>query len=431
MGSGRLQTGMALTRRQPARGPTDGSIPSLDAERTVYLEPTWKPHTSYRLLLERPPQGYRFVAAGGGREALVRAASRFRAAYTALYTLDRLVPAHLLKSALDMARRPPAGTVLTYAVNHLVLRREPWVLDLPGEHVTNTIGGYRHFRRFGGVVRRALLSPRCRGIVVNTEAGRRALTATLGSEVAAKVTVVPWAVEPKSFAKADAADGPVRMLFVDSANIPGQYRYKGGPEALAAFDALRDRYPHLELVVRSSLPPLVRQRYTGTPGLRLIEDVIPWRELEQAFMTADIFLLPTHFTPLTVFLDAMSYELPVVTTDAWANPEIVEDGVTGLLVHDSPVAHHRERMLPRYFVPPAGSPEYRDILASTNRQLVRELVEKLSILIENADLRRKLGRAGREAVENGRFSIQQRNSTLKCALDEAINPAEGKGASAT
>ena len=53
-------------------------------------------------------------------------------------------------------------------------------------------------------------------------------------------------------------------------------------------------------------------------------------------------------------------------------------------------------------------------------------MQRLTLLIENPGLRRRLGRAGREAVENGRFSIQQRNSRLKRVLDEAIGLAEAK-----
>jgi len=53
--------------------------------------------------------------------------------------------------------------------------------------------------------------------------------------------------------------------------------------------------------------------------------------------------------------------------------------------------------------------------------MVRDLVAKLSLLVEDAELRRKLGRAGRWAVEDGRFSLRQRNARLKCVLDEAID----------
>ena len=211
---------------------------------------------------------------------------------------------------------------------------------------------------------------------------------------------------------------------MNSGNIPGQFHTKGGKEALEAFFLLRQRYPQVEMVVRSDVPGAMRRRCEPIDGLTILDKVVPWEELEREFMTADIFLLPAHHTPMVAFLDAMSYELPVVTTDAWGNGEIVEDGGTGLLVHDSPVASHYEKMLPRCFIPPAGSREYRDIVASTDPQIVQELVAKLSLLIEDAELRRRLGRAGRRAVEEGRFSLRQRNSRLKCVLDEAIGQSE-------
>lgn len=401
----------------------------MNTEHLVYLEPTWGLHSAYDSLIRYPPDGYRFEAGRGRESAAIKAASRFALTYSLLYALDRLVPVHLLKSYWNALKRPPAGTKVTYSTVHLVLRNEPWVLDLPCEHVTNVLGGFRHFKRFRGLVKRVLAAHNCRKIIVSTDAGRKALEATLGSDLAEKTEVVYWAVPKKEFAKR-FNDNKVKLLFVNSGNIPGQFHAKGGKEALEAFFLLRKRYPHLEMVVRSDVPSLIRKRCEHVEGLRIIDKVVPWEELEREFMTADIFLLPTHLTLMMVFLDAMSYELPVVITDAWGNAEIVEDGTTGLIVHDSPVALHRERMLSRYFVPPVGSPEYRDIVASTNPQIVQELVEKLGLLIENAELRRRLGKAGREAVENGRFSIQQRNSTLKRVLDEAISFAEAKEYSA-
>jgi glycosyltransferase involved in cell wall biosynthesis len=386
----------------------------------VYLEPTWKLHLAYESLLRNPPAGYRFVVKSGRGQAAVKAASRLAPAYSALYTLDRLAPVHLLKSYWDARTRPPSGTALTYAVNHLVLRDEPWVLDLPCEHVTNVVGGFRHFNRFRGLVKRVLTAHNCRRIIVSIEAGKKALEATLGSDVAEKTDVVHWATSKKEFAKT-FTENKVKLLFVNSGNIPGQFHTKGGKEALEAFSLLRKRYPHVEMVLRSDVPSETRKRFEHAEGLRVMDRVVPWEELEREFMTADIFLLPAHLTPQVAFLDAMSYEVPVVTTDAWGSAEIVEDGRTGLLVHDWPLASHYERMLPRYFVPPVGSREYRDIVASTDAQMVEELVAKLSLLIEDAELRRRLGKAGRWEVEEGRFSLRQRNSRLKCVLDEAID----------
>jgi glycosyltransferase involved in cell wall biosynthesis len=52
--------------------------------------------------------------------------------------------------------------------------------------------------------------------------------------------------------------------------------------------------------------------------------------------------------------------------------------------------------------------------------VVAELVDKISILIENGTMRRQMGKAGRWEIEHGEFSIERRNEVLKRAFDEAI-----------
>ena len=44
---------------------------------------------------------------------------------------------------------------------------------------------------------------------------------------------------------------------------------------------------------------------------------------------------------------------------------------------------------------------------------------KTSLLIENPDLRRKMGKAARWEVDHGRFSTEKRNERLKRIFDEA------------
>ncbi len=394
----------------------------MKGERLIHTEFTWKAHIAYQNLTRHPPRGYRFNPESGNESKVISMASRFRFAYSFLFAIDRLVPVHLLRAYWNLHRQPPSEAVLTYAVNHLVLRDEPWVLELPCEHVTNVVGGFRHWRRFKGLIRRVLTAQNCRKIIVNIEASAKALEASLGTGLAAKTTLVRWAVPKKRFAKS-FDNTRVRLLFVNSANIPGQFDAKGGKEALEAFFLLRERYPNVEMVVRSDMPRSMKKLCEHVQNLRVIDRAIPWEELGREFATADIFLLPSHLTPLTAFLDAMSYELPVVTTDAWGNPEIVEDGTTGLLVHDSKLARHYESMLPRFFVPPPGSPEYRYIIEETNQDMVHGLVQRLSLLIENPVCRRRLGRAGRLVVEEGKFSMGQRNCALKRVLDEATSLA--------
>jgi glycosyltransferase involved in cell wall biosynthesis len=79
---------------------------------------------------------------------------------------------------------------------------------------------------------------------------------------------------------------------------------------------------------------------------------------------ADIFVLPTYFEafPGTV-LEAMQFGLPVISTFEGAIPEIVDDNITGFLVH---------------------------------KQNVLELTEKLELLINDSELRLRMGNKGRD-----------------------------------
>jgi glycosyltransferase involved in cell wall biosynthesis len=85
-------------------------------------------------------------------------------------------------------------------------------------------------------------------------------------------------------------------------------------------------------------------------------------EKNKAFGNADIFAFPTFNDcfPL-VLLEALNYELPIISTFEGGIPEIVEDGVNGFLIPQ----------------------KNADTLA-----------EKLEILIKNPDLRKTMGEAG-------------------------------------
>jgi glycosyltransferase involved in cell wall biosynthesis len=53
-------------------------------------------------------------------------------------------------------------------------------------------------------------------------------------------------------------------------------------------------------------------------------------------------------------------------------------------------------------------------------KLIDEIVDKVSLLIENSSLRKRMGRYGRKLVERGKFSIKERNKKLKRIYEKAI-----------
>jgi glycosyltransferase involved in cell wall biosynthesis len=91
----------------------------------------------------------------------------------------------------------------------------------------------------------------------------------------------------------------------------------------------------------------------------------------------------------TVMLEAMAAGLPVVATTVTGNPEIVDDGVNGLLV------------------PPEDVPA---------------LAEALARLLQDETLRREMGAAARSKVEQC-FDVRRNVAQLRQWLAEPVAPA--------
>ncbi|MDQ4098666.1 MAG: glycosyltransferase family 4 protein [Actinomycetota bacterium] len=134
---------------------------------------------------------------------------------------------------------------------------------------------------------------------------------------------------------------------------------KGGFRLLRVFEhALKDR-SRLTLVTRDDVNP--------TSGVEVLRDMNPGDpRLHRLLEDSDVFALPTEIdkVPFAV-LEAMAAGVPVVGTRVGAIPEMVVDGVTGLLV------------------PPGDD---------------RALAETLGYLLDRPDVRDRMGSAGRRRV---------------------------------
>jgi len=389
--------------------------------KLIYLDVAGRMHSLYKELLLSPPSGYRFVTIESDWDKVSAIVSRTDILYSLqLNVLARLFPPNLVKAYLERFKKPPNGTVLTYSTGHLVFRKEPWVVDM--EFVTQLAGyNIKHFKRFRWLIEKVFASEYCKKIICWTEAGKKTILYNLDCEnFVDKIEVVPLAVHKKNFVKDYNNRETVRLLFVGSVNIPGEFEYKGGKEVLEAFFLLRKRYKNLELVIRSDIPSELKAKYGGRlENVKLIEGIIPWEQLEQEFKAAEIFLFPTHSTPGLAILDAMSYELPVVTTNVWANTELVKDGKTGFVIEKSNrIPYYTENFIPNWSHYPTS--KFMKIIRATDPLVVKELVKKTSVLIEDEGLRRSMGRAGRKEIEDGKFSISKRRKTLKKIFDEAL-----------
>jgi glycosyltransferase involved in cell wall biosynthesis len=86
----------------------------------------------------------------------------------------------------------------------------------------------------------------------------------------------------------------------------------------------------------------------------------------ELFSMSDIYILPSYNEGLPIsVLEAMSYGLPIISTNVGGIPEIVEDGVNGLLIEPG------------------------------NLKQIEEAIDKL---IEGKELRKSMGEKGKEKV---------------------------------
>ena len=98
-----------------------------------------------------------------------------------------------------------------------------------------------------------------------------------------------------------------------------------------------------------------------------IKSHIPYEELIQLYGDASVFAMPSIQENFGhVFLEAMAYKTPCIGTTVDAMPEIIENGKTGFLV------------------PPNG---------------YKQLADKLTLLLEDENLMKRMGEEGREKVE--------------------------------
>jgi glycosyltransferase involved in cell wall biosynthesis len=194
-------------------------------------------------------------------------------------------------------------------------------------------------------LQRSLLSDRCRAIVAMSEYARRQFHHQsrdfAGREqLEAKLEVLRPAL-PVRRTTPKAPGDELRLAFVGR-----DFMRKGGPAVLRAHARLRDRGIPITTTVVSALR-WSADDYVGPPDAAYVaretaalqqDGVVHHRSLPNAEVLAlldevDYLVFPTlHDTFGYVSIEAMAGGTPVIASATCAQPEIVEDGVSGMLL---------------------------------------------------------------------------------------------------
>ena len=183
------------------------------------------------------------------------------------------------------------------------------------------------------------------------------------------ITVVYDGVDTETFRPLETPRQPNSLLFVGNADD----RNKGARYLLEAMALLKDRRDlHLTVVDRpiaNLVPTLAKE--LGIEERLTLPGRVSREELVRLYNQTQIFVSPSLYEGFGLpAAEAMACGAPVVATTAGAFPEVIEDGVSGLLV------------------PPGDAPA---------------LANAIERLLEDTELRQRLGQESRRRIVD-RFS---------------------------
>jgi glycosyltransferase involved in cell wall biosynthesis len=147
-------------------------------------------------------------------------------------------------------------------------------------------------------------------------------------------------------------------------------------------------------------------------AIKVVDHFLPAEGLEDLLWNSDIFALPAARLHVVSILEAMAHGLALVTSDGWGINEYVEHGRTGMIVRGrfGKCSWTDERGLLRE--------DYRSMF-SPDPFVVSQLVDVISKLVEDKELREKLRENARADIEN-KFSAEKWVAGLKKAFDQAL-----------
>ncbi|POX52918.1 alpha-(1-2)-phosphatidylinositol mannosyltransferase [Streptomyces sp. Ru71] len=211
---------------------------------------------------------------------------------------------------------------------------------------------------------------------------RSRIAGALTPEAAARMVQLPPGVDEKTFhpgsggeavrARLGLTDRPVVVC------VSRLVRRKGQDTLIQAMPRILAAEPDAVLLIVGGGPYEKELRrlaaQTGVSDSVVFTGAVPWSDLPAHFGAGDVFAMPcrTRRGGLDVeglgivYLEASATGLPVVAGDSGGAPDAVLDGETGWVVH-------------------GGSPE--------------EAAERITTLLADADLRRRMGERGRRWVE--------------------------------
>lgn len=260
--------------------------------------------------------------------------------------------------------------------------------------------------------------PNFKGLVFWSQAGLRTLSEhgrVTDRRILEKARVIYPAVARVKDELLATSKQVKRILFT------GDFFRKGGVNVVEAFLRLYPQYPEIQLVVCSS-PEIdfrtsdgaMRAHYLSVlqshPAITLVGRVPRERLCNEILPKSDVYVMPTYADTFGfAVLEAMAYGIPVVTTNVFAIPEIVDDGNAAAMIDVS--AYPLSKIFRGYTID--------SIPDDLRRYLTEQVYCALGGLISDTSRRLTIREHGL-TLSRTKFDADRRNAALSALYAEAL-----------
>ena len=299
-----------------------------------------------------------------------------------------------------------------------ILTELPWIYTPADSHT------FMSFKLFGlptprilktHIVKKIFERKNLIALAFKSEAGLKSLDiypSLISKKIAEKSTVLYPPIRRVSDDKIRFNKKQINILF------SGFFLRKGGIHVVEAFEKLQEEFDNIKLWICSKnnfmtknkkLERKWKERIKKNPNIifgyqdreKIMNHILP---------QTDIFVCPTYKDTYGYAIqEAMAYGIPVIATNYFAIPEIVEDGKSGFLIKikDDP------------YIKNLKGYEINYIPSQFHKYMTNETLKYLRLLIKDYSLRREMGLKGLE-IARKKFSFE--NWCKK--IDKLINKSD-------